>query len=73
MIWTTRPRSRAGPITMISQGKGPPVLLIHGVGLRAEAWAGQIDVLATFNYSCGLAGVGVSLGGSRGGKCPPMF
>jgi len=47
MIWTTRPRSRTGPIAAISQGKGPPVLLVHGVGLRAEAWAGQIDALAT--------------------------
>ncbi|HSF90622.1 MAG TPA: alpha/beta hydrolase [Paracoccaceae bacterium] len=46
MIWTTRQRSKAGPFAAISQGKGPLVLLVHGVGLRAEAWGAQIDVLA---------------------------
>jgi pimeloyl-ACP methyl ester carboxylesterase len=43
MTWTTRPRSRAGPLAAITYGEGPVVLLIHGVGLRAEAWCAQID------------------------------
>lgn len=46
MIWTTRPRSNAGPLAAITAGEGPLVLLIHGVGLRAEAWAAQIADLA---------------------------
>lgn len=46
MTWKTRPRSEAGPLAVIATGGGPPVLLIHGVGLRAEAWGAQIDALA---------------------------
>lgn len=46
MTWTTRPRSKVGPFSAITAGKGPLVLLIHGVGLRAEAWDAQIDALA---------------------------
>lgn len=46
MIWTTRPRSEFGSLRAIKTGQGPLVLLIHGVGLRAEAWAAQIDALS---------------------------
>lgn len=46
MTWTTRPRSKAGPLSTITMGDGPLVVLIHGVGLRAEAWGVQIDVLS---------------------------
>lgn len=46
MTWTTQPRSRFGQIAAITKGVGPKVLLIHGVGLRAEAWAAQTDTLA---------------------------
>jgi len=46
MTWTTRRRSRVGPLAAIIAGDGPQILLIHGVGLRAEAWNAQIDVLA---------------------------
>lgn len=46
MIWTTGHRSEAGGLAVIAAGEGPVVLLIHGVGLRAEAWGAQIDVLA---------------------------
>lgn len=31
---------------VIDQGSGAPVLLIHGVGMRAEAWAPQIEALS---------------------------
>lgn len=46
MIWADRPRDRAGDLAAVCAGSGPSVLLIHGVGLRAEAWAPQIDALA---------------------------
>lgn len=46
MTWTTQPRSKIGALTAIRLGSGPQVVLIHGVGLRAEAWAGQLAVLA---------------------------
>ncbi|WIY24144.1 alpha/beta fold hydrolase [Parasedimentitalea psychrophila] len=49
MTWTTLPRSKQGDLSTIVSGDGPPLLLIHGVGLRGEAWCGQIDTLST-NY-----------------------
>ena len=45
MMWTTQPRSRVGNLSAITCGQGPHILLIHGVGLRAEAWAEQIAAL----------------------------
>ncbi|NRB18885.1 MAG: alpha/beta fold hydrolase [Rhodobacteraceae bacterium] len=47
MPWTTLPRSKQGDLSTIVSGDGPPLLLIHGVGLRGEAWCGQIDSLST--------------------------
>lgn len=32
-------------VRVIEEGAGPPVLLLHGVGLRAEAWEPQIAAL----------------------------
>ncbi len=46
MIWTTRPRSDLGPLAAITAGSGTDIVLLHGVGLRAEAWGAQLDVLA---------------------------
>ncbi|MEM6887396.1 MAG: alpha/beta hydrolase [Pseudomonadota bacterium] len=46
MTWTTRPRSDSHGLAVIEDGSGPQVLLLHGVGLRAEAWNAQIDALA---------------------------
>lgn len=46
MTWTTRPRSEYGDLAAIRVGGGEAVLLLHGVGLRAEAWNAQIDALA---------------------------
>ena len=47
MIWTTRPRSEgAGALAYFAQGDGPPLVLIHGVGLRAEAWCAVVPKLA---------------------------
>ena len=45
MTWTTRPRSDLGGLSAITAGTGPLVVLLHGVGLRAEAWNRQIDAL----------------------------
>lgn len=45
-MWTTRPRSKNAGIASIKQGDGHRLLLIHGVGLRAEAWNAQIDCLS---------------------------
>jgi pimeloyl-ACP methyl ester carboxylesterase len=33
-------------VRLLEDGRGEPLLLIHGVGLRAEAWSPQIDSLA---------------------------
>ncbi|WP_299546646.1 alpha/beta hydrolase [uncultured Tateyamaria sp.] len=46
MTWTTRLRSKTNGLAAITAGDGPPILLLHGVGLRAEAWNRQIDGLA---------------------------
>ena len=46
MTWTTQPRSKLGPLAAIASGDGPLVILIHGVGLRAEAWGAQIKKLS---------------------------
>nr|WP_319383191.1 alpha/beta hydrolase [uncultured Roseibium sp.] len=47
MTWTTRPRSDVNGLAVVSSGQGPRMVLIHGVGLRAEAWNGQSAALST--------------------------
>lgn len=42
MTWKTLPRSELGGLSAVDVGKGHPVVLLHGVGLRAEAWKAQI-------------------------------
>ena len=46
MIWTTRPRSERAGLAAIEAGAGAQIVLMHGVGLRSEAWNRQIDALA---------------------------
>lgn len=46
MTWTTRPRSEVDGLAAIVAGDGPTMVLLHGVGLRAEAWAPVIDAFA---------------------------
>ena len=46
MTWTTRPRSEFGGLSAIASGTRPQVVLVHGVGLRAEAWNRQVDALS---------------------------
>ena len=50
MTWTTRPRSDIGDLAAIEAGQGPLVMMLHGVGLRAEAWGAQIDALCGAGY-----------------------
>ncbi|SLN69158.1 alpha/beta fold hydrolase [Ruegeria meonggei] len=50
MTWKTRPRSEFGGLAAIDEGLGPLVVLLHGVGLRAEAWGGQIGPLVSAGY-----------------------
>lgn len=45
-MWSNLPRSAFGGLRAVRAGTGPLVLLLHGVGLRAEAWTAQIDGLA---------------------------
>jgi (E)-2-((N-methylformamido)methylene)succinate hydrolase len=47
MTSRTRPRSKTiHGAAYVDAGEGEPVVLVHGVGLRLEAWAPQIEALA---------------------------
>ena len=47
MLWTTKQRSYGdGALTYCCDGVGPSLVLIHGVGLRAEAWSGLMPMLS---------------------------
>ena len=46
MTWITQPRFDTAGLTAIARGSGPNVLLLHGVGLRAEAWGAQLNLPA---------------------------
>ncbi|MCF2904268.1 alpha/beta hydrolase [Octadecabacter sp. CECT 8868] len=46
MTWTTQPRSNLSGLAAVTRGAGPTLLLLHGVGLRAEAWGAQLDLPA---------------------------
>ena len=52
MTWTTRPRSNGpGGSRAIFAGQGSTrIILLHGVGLNADAWGAQIDALCP-NYA----------------------
>ncbi|MEO0356755.1 MAG: alpha/beta fold hydrolase [Pseudomonadota bacterium] len=50
-MWTDRPRSPFGTLPAIHQGSGPQVVALHGVGLRAESWGGQLSGLADAGFS----------------------
>ncbi|MBE9637513.1 alpha/beta fold hydrolase [Salipiger mangrovisoli] len=66
MTWKTRPRSDLGGglAGIVAGTSGPRVLLIHGVGLRAEAWGAQLAALAG---NCRVTAVDMpGHGGSRG-------
>ncbi len=46
MTWTTRQRSEREGVAFLEAGSGARILLVHGVGLRAEAWNRQTDALS---------------------------
>ena len=56
-----RSKSSSG-VSFIKCGSGPAIVLIHGVGLRAEAWLHQLDVLSQTNtvYAIDMPGHGES-------------
>lgn len=58
MTWTTRPRSELGGLAAITAGTGPNLLLLHGVGLWAEAWGAQLDALPACIAAPDMAGHG---------------
>ncbi|MBD3665334.1 alpha/beta hydrolase [Sulfitobacter sp. TSTF-M16] len=63
MTWTTQPRSEgAGDLAYFKAGKGPALVLIHGVGLRAEAWGAIIPLLSDYFtiYAVDMPGHGQS-------------
>ena len=63
MTWTIQPRSEgAGGLAYWRAGSGPVLILVHGVGLRAEAWAGVVPTLSGhFDIHCvDIPGHGVS-------------
>ncbi len=55
MTWTTRPRSEGGGgLQFFAQGRGVPLVLIHGVGLRGEAWNAVLPFLSPRFYVCAI-------------------
>lgn len=67
MIWTTQPRSDLGGHKAIVTGQGRPIVLFHGVGLRAEAWAAQIaDLQADYQI------IAPDMPGHGAAPCPPV-
>lgn len=63
MTSITLPRSKSvDGLAYHHTGKGTPLILIHGVGLRSESWYQQIDVLKNFYsvYALDMPGHGES-------------
>ena len=57
------PRKTIGGTSFIEKGEGEPLLLIHGVGLNAEAWAPQIAAFSATHrvIALDMAGHGQSI------------
>ena len=49
MMWTTLPRSEREGLAYVEAGCGKPLLFLHGVGLKAEAWNAQVEVFKHTN------------------------
>lgn len=63
MTWTTQPRSEGpGGLHYWAKGQGPALVLIHGVGLRAEAWGAMVPLLTPHFtvYAVDMPGHGAS-------------
>jgi len=64
MTWTTRPRFKTSSgLAGIRLGEGPPIILLHGVGLRSEAWNAISELLSSSYtiHAVDLPGHGESL------------
>lgn len=68
MTWTTRLRSDIGGLAAIVMGEGPTVLLLHGVGLKAEAWRAQLESLPARMIAPDMPGHGASPPSARGSE-----
>lgn len=63
MTWTTQRRSKFGALQAVREGTGPCVVLLHGVGLRAEASGAQIaDLKQDFSVIAPDMAAGQTLG-----------
>lgn len=63
MTWITRPRSEGpGGLAYWREGEGPALVLLHGVGLRAEAWGAMMPELAAHHtvYALDMPGHGAT-------------
>jgi non-heme chloroperoxidase len=62
------PTGDGGRIHVVQRGSGPPVVLVHGVGLGVAVWAPQLRHLAANHQvtAIGLRGHGQSVAGSAG-------
>lgn len=72
MEWKNLPRTKtAGQLDAVIAGSGPPVCLIHGVGLRADAWGAQIAALSAHYtvYAYDTPGQG---GSASAGEAPTL-
>ncbi|MEF9604139.1 alpha/beta fold hydrolase, partial [Paracoccus sp. PXZ] len=50
MMSRTLQLSDGATVRLVEAGRGEPLLLIHGVGMRAEAWEPQIDALSAHHH-----------------------
>lgn len=65
MTSTILPRSEVAGLSAIDLGAGHPVVLLHGVGLNADAWGPQIDELRD-----AFRVIAPDMPGHGGSQCP---
>lgn len=65
MTSTILPRSEVAGLSAIDVGEGHPVVLLHGVGLNADAWGPQVDTLRG-DYRV----IAPDMPGHGGSQCP---
>ncbi|MFD1807175.1 alpha/beta fold hydrolase [Gemmobacter lanyuensis] len=72
MMSRTLRLSDGASVRVIEAGTGAPVLLIHGVGMRAEAWGPQIATLSATHrvLAVDMPGHGESTPCPRRPACP---
>lgn len=72
MMSRTLPLSDGATVRLIDAGRGEPLLLIHGVGMRAEAWEPQMAALSAHHHviAVDMPGHGVSSPLSAAARLP---